>query len=71
MLIQTQKKKTIENNILPFKYLDLTQEDISSSKGAIHTSKDIAGQPSLWEEALNMSLEKKQNLQKFFGPVLI
>lgn len=55
--------------MLPLKYLDLTEEDVSS-RGAIHTSKEIAGQPILWEEVLETILEQKQSLQKFLSPIL-
>src|ERR1700712_2811153 len=55
--------------MVPFKYLDFTQEDVIS-RGAIHTSKEIAGQPKLWEDVLDSVLEKKQGLQKFLRPIL-
>ncbi len=50
------------------KYLDLTNE-YARSKGAMHTAREIAGQPKLWNEVFSLVLEKKQGLQEFLEPV--
>jgi len=40
------------------------------AKGTTHTSKEIAGQPTLWEEVFNQILQQKAELEFFLLPVL-
>jgi len=54
--------------MLPLKNFSVLGED--GAKGSIHTSREIAGQPKLWEDVFDKIVQEKSDLHNFLAPVL-
>lgn len=54
--------------MLPSKNFSVLGE--GGAEGTIHTSREIAGQPKLWEEVFNKIVHEKRHLNNFLSPVL-
>ena len=55
--------------MLPLRNFSVLGEG-EGAKGTTHTSREIAGQPKLWEEVFNKIVHEKRDLDNFLSPIL-